>query len=54
MSGSHFKEGELALLLTRLYRSLSALVGDDPAKAKVWLESPNHYFSAPPIERIKI
>jgi uncharacterized protein (DUF2384 family) len=48
------KEGELALLLIRLYRSLNALVGDEPAKAKAWLESPNHYFSTiPPIECIK-
>ena len=50
----HKKEGELALLLIRLYRSLSALVGDDPEKAKLWLSSSNEYFSeSPPIERIK-
>lgn len=48
------KEGELALILIRLYRSLSALVGDNPAKAKAWLNSPNHYFPQKlPIEYIK-
>lgn len=47
------KEGELALLLIRLYRSLNALVGNDPIKAKAWLTSYNSYFSKPPLEHIK-
>lgn len=47
------KEGELALLLIRLYRSLNAMVGDDPEKAKTWLRSHNYYLSAIPLERIK-
>lgn len=48
------KEGELALLLIRLYRSLNALVGNDVAKAKAWLNSPNSYFSNTlPIDHIK-
>lgn len=48
------KEGELSLLLIRLYRSLNALVGNDPIKAKTWLNSPNRYFPVvTPIEHIK-
>lgn len=47
------KEGELALLLIRLYRSLNALVGNDPAKAQAWLNSSNRYFSNKPIHHIK-
>ncbi|MEP6732212.1 MAG: antitoxin Xre-like helix-turn-helix domain-containing protein, partial [bacterium] len=33
------KEGELALLFLRLYRSLDALVGGDDAKARDWLNA---------------
>jgi len=47
------KEGELALLLIRLYRSLNALVGNDAAKAKAWLHSPNRYLSKKPLDAIK-
>lgn len=50
----HSKEGELAVLLIRLYSSLNALVGNDPIKAKAWLNSPNQYFAGtPPMEHIK-
>lgn len=47
------KEGEMALLLLRLYRSLNAIVGNNHAKAKAWLNSENHYFRTKPLERIK-
>jgi len=47
------KEGELALLLIRLYRSLNALLGNDFTKAKAWLNSKNDYFGAIPLEHIK-
>ena len=33
------KEGELALLLVRVYRSLDALLGTDAAQRKAWMES---------------
>ena len=33
----HSKEGELALLLVRVYRSLDALVGTDDGKRKLWM-----------------
>ncbi len=47
------KEGEMALLLLRLYRSLNAIVGNNHTKAKAWLNSENNYFRAKPIERIR-
>jgi uncharacterized protein (DUF2384 family) len=40
----HNKEGELALLLLRIYRSLNALVGNHHEKAQLWLHAPNHAF----------
>lgn len=46
------KEGELALLLLRLYRSLDALVGGDDAKARAWLRAPNDHLGGTPAERI--
>ncbi|MGQ3891175.1 antitoxin Xre/MbcA/ParS toxin-binding domain-containing protein [Legionella sp. CNM-4043-24] len=47
------KEGELCLLLLRLYRSLNAMVGNNHTKARQWLQSPNRYFGKPPFEAIK-
>lgn len=47
------KEGEMAVLLIRVYRSLNALLGNDHPKAKLWLQSHNHYFSEKPIELLK-
>jgi hypothetical protein len=47
------KEGELALLFLRLYRSLDALVGGDDAKAKAWLHAENTHLGGVPAERIR-
>ncbi len=47
------KEGEMALLLLRVYRSLNALVGNNHTKAKAWLTSANRNFESPPIEKLK-
>ena len=47
------KEGELALLLIRLYRSLDALVGGDDEKARTWLASHNAHLAGVPGERIR-
>ena len=47
------KEGELALLLVRVYRSLDALVGTDGAQRKAWLESPNHALNGRPIDLLQ-
>ena len=47
------KEGELALLFLRMYRSLDALVGGDDAKAKAWLHADNDHLGGVPAERIR-
>ena len=47
------KEGELALLFLRLYRSLDALVGGDAEKARAWLRAQNAHLSAVPLECIQ-
>lgn len=46
------KEGELALLFLRLFRSLDALVGGDEGKARAWLAAENAHLGAVPAERI--
>ncbi len=46
------KEGELALLFLRLFRSLDALVGGDEAKARAWLHAANEHVGGVPAERI--
>lgn len=47
------KEGELALLFLRLYRSLDALVGGDDTKARQWLHSENQHVGGIPADRIR-
>ena len=47
------KEGELALLFLRIYRSLDALVGGDEAKARAWLHAPNDHVRGIPAERMR-
>ena len=47
------KEGELALLFLRLYRSLDTLVGGDEAKARDWLHSMNDHVGGIPADRIR-
>jgi hypothetical protein len=47
------KEGELALLFVRLYRSLDALVGGDDAQARAWLHAENVHLNGIPAERIR-
>jgi uncharacterized protein (DUF2384 family) len=42
------KEGELALLLLRLYRSLHALCGGDQDLMRHWMEQPNHHLNKQP------
>ncbi len=46
------KEGELALLFLRVYRSLDALVGGDDDKARLWLHAGNAHLRGVPAERI--
>ncbi len=47
------KEGELALMFVRLFRSLDALVGGDDAKARAWLHAMNDHLPGVPAERIR-
>jgi hypothetical protein len=47
------KDGELALLLLRVYRSLDALVGGDDAKARAWLAAANEHVGGIPKERVQ-
>ncbi len=47
------KEGELAVLLLRLFRSLDSLVGGDQDKARAWLDAPNRHLGGVPRERIQ-
>ncbi len=47
------KEGELALLFLRMFRSLDALVGGNAAQAKAWLRAENHHVGGVPLRRMK-
>lgn len=47
------KEGELALLLVRVYRGLDALVGSDDAKRLAWMRSPNQALGGEPLKMIE-
>jgi len=47
------KEGELALLFLRVFRSLDALVGGSEAHAKAWLHAENRHVGGVPLRRMK-
>jgi hypothetical protein len=47
------KEGQLAALLVRLFRSLDAIVGNDPNKVRAWMASPNRALNGIPRELIE-
>jgi hypothetical protein len=47
------KEGELALLFLRTYRSLDALVGGDDEKARLWLRAHNDHLKGIPADLIR-
>jgi transcriptional regulator with XRE-family HTH domain len=47
------KEGELALLFLRVFRSLDALVGGNTAHAKAWLRAENRHVGGVPLRRMK-
>ncbi len=49
----HSKEGELALLFLRAFRSLDAIVGGDAEAARAWLNAENHHLAGVPAERIR-
>ena len=47
------KEGQLAALLVRLFRSLDAIVGNDAAKVATWMSSYNQALNGVPRELIE-
>ena len=49
----HSREGEVAALLVRLFRSLDALVGNDGERRQAWLGSYNLALNAVPREYIQ-
>ena len=47
------KTGELALLLIRLYRSLSVLVGNDRLQLRHWFHTANRHTGGVPAEQVQ-
>ncbi len=47
------KEGELALFLIRLYRSLDILFGGNTEKCRQWMQCQNLHLGAVPIEFVQ-
>jgi putative toxin-antitoxin system antitoxin component (TIGR02293 family) len=47
------KEAELAALVVRIYRSLDALVGNDDAKRRAWMEAPHRVLHGVPRELVR-
>lgn len=47
------KEGELALLLVRVFRSLDALVGPDEGKRRLWMTGVNKALGGVPVHLIQ-
>lgn len=47
------KEGELALLLVRVYRSLDPLVGTDDLKRRAWMGSYNKALGDTPLKLVQ-
>lgn len=47
------KQWELALLLVRVYRGLSAICAGDGSAMRAWMTHYNHDLAAVPIERIR-
>ncbi|MEZ5319679.1 MAG: XRE family transcriptional regulator, partial [Vicinamibacterales bacterium] len=47
------KEGELALLFLRVYRSLDAIMGGDDARSRAWLQAENTHLGGVPADRLK-
>ncbi len=47
------KEGELALLFLRIFRSLDALLGGDEEKSRRWLRAWNHHLQGVPLDLLQ-
>ena len=51
--GAESKEGELAVQLLRVFRSLDALLGGDAEKCRQWLRAENRHLEAVPAELLR-
>lgn len=47
------KEGELATLFVRVFRSLDAMVGGDAIKARAWMQAHNHHLGGTPATLVR-
>lgn len=47
------KDGELALLLLRVFRSLDTVVGGDPAALKAWFHAENGHLGGVPAKLVE-
>jgi len=47
------KQGELAILVVRLYRSLNAILGGNDDQSRQWLKAYNHHLAGVPVKRIQ-
>ncbi|MEO8603314.1 MAG: antitoxin Xre/MbcA/ParS toxin-binding domain-containing protein [bacterium] len=47
------KEGELALLLVRVFRSLDALLGGQEAQVRAWFQAPNAHLGGRPADCVR-
>jgi transcriptional regulator with XRE-family HTH domain len=47
------KEGELAAVFLRMFRSLDAFLGGDDSKSAAWMHAHNHHLSGTPAELIR-
>ena len=47
------KQGELALLVVRLYRSVNAILGGNDEQSRQWLNAYNHHLTAVPAKRMQ-
>lgn len=47
------KEGELAAVFLRMFRSLDAFLGGDESKAAAWMHAHNHHLVGTPAELIR-
>ena len=47
------KEGELALLFIRLFRSLDALFGGQPSACAAWFQASNHHLEGVPAQLVQ-
>lgn len=49
----HSKEGELALMLLRLFRSLDTLFGGNEAQCRLWFRNQNSHLGNTPAELVQ-